>query len=179
MQAHGVDEVALRFRLEHGKQAVRVLGRRVAVAAHAQIGLYLLPVQPDGVHQCCLTVMQIGIFLRYTHHIISQQFAQRAEEKLHEEEETEQAPKRRLLKIGCHTTVANHTDSRDDKGGEPDKAQHKEEDGQQRRYLIDEDELQKMVGTHGGEIKKRTAMVHCATSTVSEKALESVSHCVR
>ncbi|ERJ72871.1 hypothetical protein HMPREF9148_02812 [Prevotella sp. F0091] len=154
MQAHGVDEVPLRFRLEHGKQAVGVLGRWVVVAAHAQVGLYFPFIQSDGAHQCRLTVMQIGIFLRYTHHIISQQFAQRAEEKLHEEEETEQAPKRRLLKIGCHTTVANHTDSRDDKGGEPDKAQHKEEDCQQGCYLIDKDELQKMVGAHRSEIKE-------------------------
>ena len=154
IQAHGVDEVALRCRLEHGKQAVGVLRRGVVVTAHAQICFYFPSVQPDGVHQCRLTVVQVGILFRHAHHIVPQQFAHRTEEILHEEEETEQTPKRRLIKIGRHTTIANHTDGGDDKGSKPDKTYHKEEDRQQRRYLIDEDELQKMVGTHGGEIKE-------------------------
>ena len=99
-------------------------------------------------------MVQVGILFRHAHHIVPQQFAHRTEEILHEEEETEQTPKRRLIKIGRHTTIANHTDGGDDKGSKPDKTYHKEEDRQQRRYLIDEDELQKMVGTHGGEIKE-------------------------
>ena len=71
---HGVYEVVLRFRLEHGKQAVGVLGRQLVGVAYAQICLYLPLVQSDGVHQCRIALMQVGILLLHVRHVVVQQF---------------------------------------------------------------------------------------------------------
>ena len=71
---HGVYEVMLRFRLEHGKQAVGILGRQLVGIAYTQICLYLPLVQSDGVHQCRIALMQVGILLLHVRHVVVQQF---------------------------------------------------------------------------------------------------------
>jgi len=93
VQPHGIDDVALRGRFEHRKELVCVFGSRTTVAAHSQIGLNLLLVEPNGVHQGRLTVVQIGVFSLYKPHISVEQFTEHAEKKLRAEKEIKEQVK--------------------------------------------------------------------------------------
>ena len=92
MQPYGIDDVALRGRFEHRKEVVCVFGSRATVTAHSQIGLNLLLVEPDGVHQGRLAVVQIGVFSLHKSHIPIEQFAEYAEKELRTEKEMKELP---------------------------------------------------------------------------------------
>ena len=124
MQAHGVDEVALRCRLEHGEQAVGVLERRPIVAAHAQIGFYLPLVESDGVHECRFSVVQVSILRLHVINVAAQQFAQYAEEELHAKKEAKNLPQSRFLEISGDASIRNQTDGGDDKRRVSHEAHH-------------------------------------------------------
>ena len=152
MQTHGVDEVALRCRLEHGEQAVGILERRPIVAAHAQIGFYLPLVESDGVHECRFAVVQVSILRLHVINVAAQQFAQYSEEELHAKKETKNLPQSRFFEVSGNASICNQTDGGDDERRISHEAHHKQHYRHERHHLVENDELEEMLGTHVGEI---------------------------
>ncbi len=122
--------------------------------AHAQISLYLLLVESDGVHQCRLAVVQVGILRLHVLYVAPEHFAQYAEEELYGNEKDENIGEEGFPQIGCNDSVGRQTDGCNDEWRVFDKTYHEKHHGQERCYLIDKNKMQKIVGMFLCEIDK-------------------------